>query len=272
MSSSHASFQNPVFLKLGGSLITEKSNPHTVRPATLTRLAGEIAGAFAEDPELRLVLGHGSGSFGHVPAEKYGTRKGVTTADEWKGFAEVWWEAAELNRLVLRALHQAGLPAIAFPASACATTENGRVAAWDLSPVHAAIDRGLLPVFYGDVVFDRERGGTILSTEEIFLHIGHEIPPSRLLLAGIEPGVWADYPHCTRLLEMIDPAILDRVGEGLKGAQAVDVTGGMESKVRVSQRLAGLLPGLEVRIFSGEIPGAVHRALLGAPVGTLVRG
>jgi len=42
----------------------------------------------------------------------------VHTSEEWLGFAEVWWDASALNRLVMDALHEAGLPAIALPPSA----------------------------------------------------------------------------------------------------------------------------------------------------------
>ena len=38
-----------------------------------------------------LVIGHGSGSFGHYMASKYGTRKGVDGPDQWAGFAKGEW-------------------------------------------------------------------------------------------------------------------------------------------------------------------------------------
>ena len=94
-------------LKLGGSLITDKNRPHTPRLEVLARLAEEIAAARRQRPGLRLLLGHGSGSFGHVPAQKYGTCQGVHSADEWQGFVEVWHQAAALNRLVMEALRAA---------------------------------------------------------------------------------------------------------------------------------------------------------------------
>jgi isopentenyl phosphate kinase len=52
------------FLKLGGSLITDKNEAHTHRPDVLARLGREIAAALEQDPSIKVVLGHGSGSFG----------------------------------------------------------------------------------------------------------------------------------------------------------------------------------------------------------------
>ncbi len=69
-----------VFLKFGGSLITDKQRPRAPRPEVLERLAGEIGRALKKHPDIRLVLGNGAGSFGHSSAKKYGTRQGVHTA------------------------------------------------------------------------------------------------------------------------------------------------------------------------------------------------
>ncbi len=260
------------FLKLGGSLITVKQQPHTPRSGVIARLAGEIAEACAQNPDLRLVLGHGSGSFGHVPAERYGTRQGVDGSQGWRGFVEVWREAAALNHLVIATLHSAGLPAIAFPPSALVTARHGQVEAWDLSPLRAALGAGLLPVVYGDVVFDTRRGGTILSTENLFAYLALHLRPSRLLLAGLQPGVWADYPACTRLVSQITPDDLGEIAGALDGSAATDVTGGMASKVTEMLALVQRSPGLEALIFSGEQPGAVREVLGGAALGTLIRG
>ncbi len=260
----------PVFLKLGGSLITAKDQPHTPRLEVLQRLAHEIAEARAQDPNLKFLLGHGSGSFGHVPASQYHTRLGVKSSQEWLGFIEVWRQAAELNHLVMQALEKANLPALALPASAAVTTQGGKVASWELEPLLAALEKGLLPVIYGDVVFDRQLGGTILSTEELFLYLAGKLEPGRLLFAGLQPGVWVDFPTNTSLFPEITPASFSHVEVGLKGSAAIDVTGGMADKVRQIVNLVAILPTLRASIFSGEQPGNLRRALLGEELGTLI--
>jgi len=58
-----------IFLKLGGSLITEKSVWETARREVIERAAQEVKEAF-EERAFQLLLGHGSGSFGHYPARK----------------------------------------------------------------------------------------------------------------------------------------------------------------------------------------------------------
>jgi isopentenyl phosphate kinase len=258
------------FLKLGGSLITDKSKPHTLREDVLDRLVGEIAQVYNQYPQQRLVLGHGSGSFAHVPAKQYRTRQGVYTHRQWHGFAEVWREAALLNRLVMEALYAASLPAIAFPPSSSITAEDGNLLRWDLAPLQAALAAGLLPVVYGDVIFDRVRGGTIFSTEDLFAYLAEQLHPTRILLAGIEPGVWAGYPERDKIIPFLAPENISEIDARLKGAAATDVTGGMASKVHQSLELVRRNPNLQVLIFSGSEPGTVKANLTGGRTGTVI--
>jgi isopentenyl phosphate kinase len=259
-----------VFLKLGGSLITVKNQPHTPRLKVMDRLAQEIAQAWSHDPNVHILLGHGSGSFGHVAASKYNTQMGVKSSEEWKGFIEVWHQADELNQLVMQALEKAGLPALALPPSAMIIAQGGKVDKWNLDPLRTALGKGLLPVIYGDVVFDKVLGGTILSTEDLFTHLARHLRPSKLLFAGIQPGVWSDFPDNTNLLPEITPASFPQIEMGLKGSAATDVTGGMLDKVRQIMILVNDVPGLRASIFSGELPGYVRRSLLGEELGTMI--
>lgn len=265
-----------VFLKLGGSLITDKTQAYTPRLHLLASLAAQIAAAQSAQP-LRLVLGHGSGSFGHTAAKEYKTHEGLSAADlgtrgggYWRGFAEVWYQASALNRFVMDALHGAGVAAITFSPASGLMAENGRVARWNLDGMRAALENGILPVVHGDVVFDRARGGAILSTEDLFEHLAVELRPQRILLAGLEAAVWADFPARTRPVERITPDTFAAVRAGVGGSHGADVTGGMDSKVRQMLTLAQRVPGLTAQIFGAEEPGQLRRALDGARLGTLI--
>jgi isopentenyl phosphate kinase len=271
MPADQQSKQTVYFLKLGGSLITDKSRPHTPRPEVLARLANEIKNIIESRPGFQLIVGHGSGSFGHVVAKRYGTRQGVRSPEQWRGFAEVWFEATSLTRIVVEAFHHAGLPVVAFSPSAGVISQDGSVLSWDLAPLQAAMQAGLLPLIHGDVIFDRVRGGTILSTEDLFAYLAHHLHPERILLAGIEEGVWEDYPRCNKLLPEITPAILADIFPALGGSSKTDVTGGMSSKVQQSLALIEEFPHLLVQIFSGEQPGNVETALRGELCGTTLR-
>lgn len=258
------------FIKLGGSLITEKHRPSTPRPEVIRRLAEEIYQARVEHPNLQLILGHGSGSFGHMAAKKYNTHLGVFTPAQWQGFLEVWWQARALNTLVTEICLQVGLPVMTFSPSATIICQNGQISAWNLAPLQQALEAGLIPIVYGDVVLDKGIGGTILSTERLFVELVHRLKPTRLLLCGQEEGVWADFPQRQRLIPHLTPHNLEEVLPALMGSEAPDVTGGMFEKVRSMLDLVNQYPDLEVIIFSGERPQNLTLALQGHPIGTRI--
>lgn len=265
-----------IFLKLGGSLITDKRVAETPRLDVLTRLAQEIAHARADQPTLRLVIGHGSGSFGHVVGSRYGTRHGVTSAQGWYGFAATGDAAARLNRLVTAALLNAGIPAWSIQPGAVVRAVDGKVVTGPTETVALALDRGLVPVVYGDVVLDSVRGGTIASTEEIFEQLVQDLHPSRLILAGEVDGVFSADPQLdpTALaIPIITPGTLDAVRHQLGASHGVDVTGGMAAKVAQSVALAARHSDLTITLCSGLIPDHLRRILADpdALLGTRIR-
>ncbi len=261
-----------VFLKLGGSLITDKTVAFTPRLEKMAGLAAEIAMMLQTRQDLSLVLGHGSGSFGHTPAKKHGTRQGVNTPEQWAGFTEVWYQASTLNRFMLDALHAVGVPSVALAPVASVIARDGQVSRWDLGPLLFALKARMVPVVYGDVVFDEVRGGTILSTEDLFVHLARELRPQRILLAGLEAAVWADFPTRKAKVEHITPESFTRIKQGVGAGLGADVTGGMESKVTQMLDLVREIPGLTVQIFSGEEPGNLEKALRGETIGSIISG
>lgn len=259
-----------VFLKLGGSLITDKSQPLTAREDMIQQLAGEVAAYCAAHPETQLVLGHGSGSFGHAVASKYQTQSGVHSPEEWQGFAEVWTAAHQLNQIVIRHFAAAGLPVVTFAPSAGIVADCGEVCQWNLAPLQTALSHNLIPVVLGDVIFDRTLGGTIFSTEKVFQHLAKILRPARILLAGIEKGVYQDPANPDQTIPQIKPSTLSEIQQQVSGSHQVDVTGGMKSKVALMLDMVSDNPELTVRIFSAEAPGSLQKALEGANLGTLI--
>ncbi|MEW6086001.1 MAG: isopentenyl phosphate kinase [Chloroflexota bacterium] len=273
-----------VFLKLGGSLITDKTKPYTPLLDVMDDLALQIKTALQTHPDLRVLIGHGAGSFGHVPASEYKTRDGLppratplvyrrrddTQNNYWKGFAEVWYQASTLNRFVMEALHKADLRALSLPPSSSVISSNGHVSVWDTTPIRMALAADIVPVIFGDTVFDEVRGGTILSTEDLFMYLTDALHPDRILLAGLEAAVWEDFPARTRKVEKITPASFSEIRAGVGKSTAADVTGGMESKVKQMLELVEKHPNLTVQIFSSDEPGNLVRALGGETLGTVI--
>ncbi len=259
-----------LFIKLGGSLITDKTRERAARLRTIRRLAHQVRAALDERPHLRLVMGHGSGSFGHLVASKYGTRQGVRSKEEWRGFAEVAAAAAQLNQIVTDIFVGEGVPVFTIPPSASARCKSEALDYMDTGALHAALRAGLVPLVYGDVAFDAKWGGTIISTEKIFAYLAGELGPERILLAGVVTGVYSDWPKGETVAPLVTPRTLAKIAPALAGSHGKDVTGGMADKVKSMLALVEQMPELTVHIFSGMTRDLLRRVIVSpdTPAGT----
>jgi len=263
-----------VFVKLGGSVITDKQRPQTPRPDVIQRAAEEIAAAVAERPDMRLLLGHGSGSFGHCEAARHGVREGG--AEGWLGYADTAAAAARLNRLVADALLAVGLPVVSVQPSATARCYDGVLVSMDAGVVASLLERDMIPLVYGDVALDAVRGCTVVSTEQIFTCLARRLRPARIIMVGEVDALYTADPHRVpeaRRIPEVRAVNACAVMSVASAAYGVDVTGGMAEKVRSLLALVGEDESLTVHLVTGMQPGLLHRALCGQAVGegTVIR-
>jgi isopentenyl phosphate kinase len=263
------------FIKLGGSVLTDKTVPEALDTALLRDIAQAIAAALQQRPALRLLIGHGGGSFGHHWAAKYQTHLGVQDAAGWHGVARVADAMGRLNRTVIAALLDAGVDALGVQPSASALAEQRRLQQLDTTTLQRMLEAGLVPVMYGDVVLDAAQGAAIMSTEMLFSYLALRLQPQRIVLVG-EQGVFTADPRRdsqAQRIAAITAANIDEVLQHLGGSHGTDVTGGMASKVRGMWELVQAVPGLTVQLI-GTDSTTVQHAILGEAVaeGTVIRG
>ena len=262
-----------VFLKLGGSLITDKAADQVFLADRVAALGAEIREAMDARP-MRLLLGHGAGCFGHAPAKRYRVREGLAGGGGWLGYARTRREVMRLNGLMLDAFERAGFHPMAIQPSASAMASGGALRRMDLAAVEGLWRAGQVPMVFGDAVLDDKLGFTIASTEGLFAWLADRLKPHRIVLACDVDGVFRGDPKTQPEAErvgVVNSANLDDVLARLGAGPGADVTGGMAGKVRTLHALARRLPATEIRIVSGAAPGRVREALLGRGGGSLVQ-
>ncbi len=243
-----------VVIKLGGSLITDKRVQNSSRDDVLRRLGEEVALALSRGA--RLLLTHGSGSFGHFAAARHEVDGRLNA----HGASEVQQAAHALHFRVMRALRDGGVNA--FTISPGTMFLGGDVQT--TVPLERALSQGLLPVLHGDVVMDEKLGCRVLSTEEVVIGLVRGgVPIKQALWLGVTDGV---YDENGSVIGRIDNA-----GSATFGGESdgVDVTGGMRHRVESAIQLAKL--GVPSLIANGNEQGLLGDFLDGKKVrGTTV--
>lgn len=250
---------NIIVIKLGGSIITDKSIPYTPDIPVLRRLAREISKSHA-----RVLIVHGQGSFAHTSAKKYGGKKGYKSLI---GVAEVFKDAMAINSIVVDELFKAGLPAVSFRPNSLFLAESGKPKKNNLQPVKEALDQGLVPVLFGDVIMDTTWKTTIFSGEIVESHLipfllKKEVHISKIVQVGITNGVLDSYGG---VIDEINKDNFAFYKSSIFGSGSTDVTGGMMHKVKTGLKIAKR--GIPTYIINGSVKNNLYKALAGEAVG-----
>ncbi|MBT8492882.1 MAG: hypothetical protein KJO07_07455 [Deltaproteobacteria bacterium] len=252
-----------LFVKLSGSLITDKKRPETLRVEVTHRLARELVEIHRERPG-RLVLGHGSGSFGHAAAARFGFDPARSARGQGRAVAAIQDAAARLHRHVAEALIAAGgAPYSIVPGSAF-RVEAGNAVLVAPRLLGDVLDSGMVPVVFGDVVTDTERMATILSTEALFLTLVRHLLDSGRRVEGVvwlgeTPGL---FDSTGDLVRELDAKSATAISAEVSGASGVDVTGGMRLRLETVAQLSRL--GVPSWIADGRSAESLRRLLSGA--------
>jgi isopentenyl phosphate kinase len=179
--------------------------------------------------------------------------------------------AADLHHIVVAAMADAGARPFSFAPSSFLLASGGRIVEAFTKPIFEALERGLVPVVYGDVVLDRARGATIVPTEELFLIVAKAAARRRQTIAravwlGETEGILGDDG---RAIARFTASEALRAAGRVRGAAGVDVTGGVALRLRAAGALARA--GVPSSIVDGRRPGRLAAFVAGdAPGGTQV--
>ncbi|MDD1677859.1 MAG: isopentenyl phosphate kinase family protein [Methanomicrobiales archaeon] len=225
-----------IILKIGGSVLTDKSGDCAIDHQRLAAIAQDIG----EAKKQALLLIHGAGSCGHPQAQKHHLDRGLL-GGHIGGVYETHAAVCALNETVVGALRAAGVEAIGIHPLGNAVAEEGRLVSFASVPLALMQDQGIVPVLHGDVVMDRIRGATIVSGDQLITYLAATLGMTRVGLATDVPGVLRE-GRVIRRLSTSDDGI-----SGTGRSSYPDVTGGMQGKIAELLLLAG--HGIESHIF-----------------------
>lgn len=248
-----------ILIKLGGSVITDKSEYKKFNREQTTRLCAEIAASGKG-----VLVVHGAGSYGHVLSKQYQLQHGLQDFRQIPAVAQVQHDVRELSLNVVEEMIKVGMPAVSVPPGSCFVMDNGRLIVDNPEPIRALAHIGVMPVLFGDVVADRSKGFGICSGDQAMEALAKIFKPDRIVFVSDVDGLYTADPkkdENAKLIPEVDGKMLDKLDSELTVA---DVTGGIRGKVDEMLKICG--DSGECILVNGTIPGRLLSLLRGEDV------
>jgi len=252
-------------------VITDKSKPYYANKKIIARLGKEIFQA-QKKYKGKLIIGHGQGSFAHIPASKYQTHRGFFNKNSIKGATVTSNMAIEPNRILMNSFIKIGLLVKTFSPASFILAKNGNVQEIFTEPINNALRIGLVPVVYGDVIEDLDKGFCIFSTDKIFRVLtkgfSRDYKIEKIIFCSDTNGV---YDAKGKTIARITQDWFAKNKGVIGGSKNTDVTGGMLHKVEECLKVADEY-GVRSLIINGNVSANLKKAILGEKVQETVIG
>jgi len=258
-----------VIVKLGGGLITDKSEYKQVRLDRVDAVSAVIK-------ELKncghsVIIVHGAGSFGHLEARKWRLSEGFDpeiSEEQELAVTRVRSDMDDLNEYVIESLRSYGVECEVLPprywATGIGVDFQGDLGSFSRDPTEP------VPITFGDVVAtqDHTRFG-ILSGDHIMVRLGNEIPDvsACIFLLGDADGLM-DRPPGESGATLLTTWSVDEDFSDSHNPN-VDVTGGIMLKAQCASLIARNVE--HVWLLNGTIPERIFDIVSsGRAIGTRV--
>lgn len=251
-----------IILKIGGSILTNKDSAESeIDAVSLKRIASEIK-ASLDISDKELIIVHGAGSFGHPPAKEYKIGEEFDRSEYPEkriGFCKTQNAVKKLNMLICEAFIEENLPVVAIPASSFMIATNKRITQGNLNYFERYLEKGFIPVIYGDVVLDDELEICVISGDQLIQYLAKNLNPDLVVLGTDVDGVYNKNPKTHDDAIFFDKFSSLEDLDTLEGTTNVDVTGGMVGKIKELLYLADL--GIESKIINAEVKDNIFKVL-----------
>jgi isopentenyl phosphate kinase len=256
----------PLIIKLGGSVISDKTTRSKARFDMIRQLVSEIA----QINSFRVIVIHGGGSFGHFPAKEYELHRGGRSKKKRLGLTETALEMSRLTQYLIEAFYEVQKPAIPIHASSVIVSLDGRISHMDIEALREFLRQGFIPILSGDVAADTVTNFTIISGDQIAMYLARLFNAPRVIFATDVDGLYTADPKkipTAKRIDVITPDTLNQIFNEIAvgvAPETADVTEGMRGKL--TEIFKGLPKHCEVLITDIRKPGTLQRIVAGESV------
>ena len=256
-----------IVLKLGGSLLTDKSTPYKLREEVIKAVAVEIKECIDLGLIKNLVIVHGVGSCGHHPVLKYNLHKGFRNKDQLISMSKTQQIVNVFRKTIATTFLEEGIPINLMHASSMVVGNKMVIANHSFSPLKGFLSLGMVPLIGGDMMFDTSMGFSVCGGDQLAVVLSRELHAKQLLFATDVPGVFDKDPKLgerAQLLREININEIEQLFNKTNETANDDASGKMRGKLLSLISIKDQIQeGLEVVILSMKQKGVLKNYLKG---------
>jgi isopentenyl phosphate kinase len=201
-----------LLIKLGGSIITDKSTPGSFRLQNVQDIAEILAEYRQSNPSTQIILVHGAGSFAHPFAKQYQLDGQWREETAW-GLCRTELAVRKLNVMITEVMQEFHVPLFSISTSSMTLLQGEKGYEVDINLLQCSLDKNLIPTLYGDVALGIRESYQVISGDVLIKDIASKLPNISIITIGDTAGVY------------------DQDGKTVTGSKGIDVTGGMRQKL-----------------------------------------
>lgn len=253
-----------MIVKIGGSVITDKNTPFSLKEDILDDLIEQI-----QKSNQKCIVVHGAGSFAHPLAKKYDIVSGQNNkiGDQILGLTKTHNGVAKLNSIIINKLLEKKIPAMPIQSSAVFHQETMSSDTLTKTIINM-LDLKIIPILYGDIIFGLENAFSIISGDKIIGEIckqftNLEKPPKyhirKVIFCFDQDGLFIEDEN--QKMKMVSKIENHKI-ENLKFypmKENIDVTGGIVGKLHESIEISKL--NIPVQLINGKKEEYLLKAL-----------
>ncbi|MFX0034897.1 MAG: isopentenyl phosphate kinase [Candidatus Hermodarchaeota archaeon] len=243
-----------IVLKLGGSLLTDKSIPFKLRDNILNSVVKEIKECIDLGLIEELVVIHGVGSYGHPPVLKYNLHKGFKSPSQLIPLSETQYIVNNYRNMIAKSFLDLDIPINLMHASSIIVGESMKITDYYFKALRGYLSLGMVPLIGGDMMYDKNMGFSVCGGDQLAVIISREIGAEYLIFATDVLGIYdkdpKDNPNAL-LLKEININEIEQLLERKEVVNKIDASGGMRGKLISLISAKDLIKkGLKVSVIS----------------------
>lgn len=250
-----------ILLKLGGSLLTDKDKPNSIRKDVVKSAIQQIINA-----DEKIILIHGGGSFGHPLAKKYSISEGINSniPNQILGLTETHHSMNTFNSYLVNLFLEKKTPILSIQASSIFLKDSQGISTSSIDVIETALDLNIIPILYGDIILDKQGSFSIISGDQIILELCKKLERfniSKVIFTMETDGIYLNDDQSSENCILATECYSDDL-ENLNLAnlgQKIDVTGGIKGKLNFIKKICD--QNIPVQLINGLKDEYIYKSL-----------